>query len=240
MKYVLFVSLSFFTFILSAQDAPLPEKKIRFGVSIASQINKHSFNKNELNEEGASWGVGVNGEVYYKIIPIIELQSGFGFSRYSAKLLDYSILLGCDHNGSGGANPRNSYVEAENIEYFLRIPLNTKINFSKRNSHFFWTGGLALMFRLSDNNRETLYECGIRNETTLMNTSFEFQGTKNLSVFNTGVGYSLGLKNGTQLILSPFFEYAIKNAFEKNNSIRSGSSTKDKMISYGVRFGFNL
>lgn len=239
------LSFLFLLFSISSfsQESQLPEKKIRFGVSVASQVNNHSFSNSQTNNDGTAWGVGINGEVYYQINPILEIKSGFGFSRYSVKVYDYSLIFGCDitNNLTFVDNSERSRIEFEDAEYFLHIPIAFQVNFSKNKNHFFWTGGIALMFRVAESNRAILYECGNRTgNISFTNSSGDLlHGTKNISTLNTGVGYSLGLNNGTRLILSPYFEYAIKNAFEKNNSILSGSN-KDKMISYGIRFGFNL
>lgn len=120
----------------------------------------------------------INVDVYlstgYQLSERTELFAQLGYRQFKFSAVDYTPAFGCDHDGMGGYNPKNSYSQATVSHNYLSVALGARLKIAK---HFFIQPGLVIYSEISNDTGFGLYECGLlTSNPTLTGDEYKFGG----------------------------------------------------------------
>lgn len=234
-KTPIFSALLFFAVTLSSQESGF----YSFGIEINPWMTKQIFDDPDLGASTQLVGASVAGNVYLNFSPRFSIKSGASVSLLRASQTDYSITFGCDHDGQGGVDIRNSWTETDLSILYIGIPVAARLSLTDGASHPYLRAGGELRFHLGNRGETFIYECGtigrLQSESPLLEPA-------SLIIGALGLGYELSLKEGRSFYLEPNIEYSVNQLFRKPEGLLGGgvvgnnSRVLNLALAAGLRF----
>lgn len=110
----------------------------------------------------------------YQLNEQTELFVQLGYRQFSFSAVDYAPAFGCDHDGMGGYNQRNSYTQVDVSHNYLSVALGARFKIGKQ---YFIQPRLDIYSEISNNTSFGLYECGLLTSSpTLTGDEYKFGG----------------------------------------------------------------
>lgn len=212
---------------------------ISYGFELSPRIITNVFESNGISEPIYPLSGSATGNVYLNISQKLKVKTGIGLHQMRIGQKDYSILLGCDHDGNGGSDQYNSWIQSNHSILYLGIP--TEINYylsDKKSKPYLKIGG-TILINLKEEGNNKVHECG--GASTFEIAPPQLQFAEFLVLLKGGFGYELDIKNRFAIYFEPSVELSI-NPFLQSGSIFPASvNLLDKhIVNYvfttGLRF----
>jgi hypothetical protein len=234
-KTPLFIALLLSSLALSSQEAGF----YSFGIEINPWATKQIFDDPELGESARLVGASVAGNIYLNFSPRFSVKSGASLSLLRVSQSEFSIIFGCDYDGVGGLDIRNSWTETDISMLYVGIPLAARLSLSERASHPYLRVGGELRVHLGNRGETHIYECGtilrLQSPVPLLEPSA-------LVIGAAGLGYELSLKSGRSFYLEPNVEYSVNQLFRKPEDLLGGGVVKNnsRVLNFALAAGLRF
>lgn len=207
------------------------EKLLHFGVVAEGTLSTLKYTDSALGEGEASVGFGIAGQAFYDISPRLQLVSGLGIRRLAVSQKDYSILLGCDHDGNGGPLPFNSWLIEEFKPLYLGIPAEVRLKIVGEEKHLFFQAGLEWLLNVGSDNKAWLVECATTR--TELPTPLYGDFTNSLFMIKASIGVEFPIVKKRKIFLYPTLAYSL-------NTIFADRATNSRFLNAGLVAGLKL
>ena len=227
---ILVLGLFFMPFI-QAQEEEIEEKKLKMGVHFTPGLINLFFENPDLGivDQTISFKLGV--DVFYKLSKRIELKTGLSGQLQHLKQRDYSVILPCDIQSSGGVRTRNSWYEDQYITPYLGIPIEARFNLTTGKKILFYKLGVEGLVRLRKKGSRKLIEC--RDNTIFRVPANEIQPL--IANVNWGLGYEFSLAEQRLMYFEVQGSYSINKIFKKGQADINNSRLLNLGVTVGVR-----
>ncbi len=231
MKKKLLLSISFFTLC----SVLYSQKNINYSLHINPKLSTFIYERGELSESQNTINYSFGGSFGLDLTESFELSSGINISLLSIDQIDYSPLFGCDFDGVGGADTKNSFFRDNYKIFYIGIPVDVKYKLGAKKQLYIKLGG-EVLFKQREKLESYLTTCGDE-ERLVTNNPFADIGNT-LFKINTGLGYEFLIKNQT-FFIEPNIEYSLNSVY-REVGILSSITNDVNTLEYGIKIGFKI
>jgi hypothetical protein len=210
-SFLIFAGIVGTTSLLGQEKA----KTLHFGQTSVIQLNVSQIGFKEIVDNTNPFALQLSGNVFFSLTQNLQLKTGIDLQIVRLSHRDYSP----DYPGdfmNGELDRYKSYFEFESRYTFIGIPLELKIDASKKPNHFFLIGGLIGRTHLYSSGYISLIESG--QLTARISPEDEFLKIKPSQLFiSVGPGYEFRSKKRRILSLSLVYESSVSKMFERTS-----------------------
>jgi len=174
------------------------ERAAHFGIHINPKYTIQIFDEPDLLEKVNAINFSLGLDFYYDITSEFQLRTGLTYFRLDSDQIDFGISFGCDHDGMGGANLENSWIEDRLRVHYIGMPLGIKDKLFGGENYVYLNTAIEVFLKLADSHESVILECGTNEIQFPMGTMFNLQNIYLNS--RLGIGYEFGMSKKARLL----------------------------------------
>lgn len=210
-------------------------RSLDFAISLIPQVSQQVIEDAQVIDSYQKFGFGLRGDVFFKLNPSWQVNTGLFYQLTQVHQNDYSIKMACDFHSSA-PDILDSWYEDEFSLHYLGIPLELRYFPSRTSKGLYLSTGLNPALNLSYNRMTISHNCfGSEVE------DHEYLNRpKRLQLLgNFGIGYDIELGGKSVLLVEPRIGYSLNRIF---NELKTGTfATNDsRLLTWGIRLGIMI
>ncbi len=199
---------------IQAQD----ERRIQLAIQVEPGISLLIFDDPNLSPASRSVHATVSGLVMLDLNRRFRAELSAGMRYMEIDQTDYTVRLGCDHDGNGGFDPFHSWVEVDHSLYYLSVPAGFRYRFRPEGHSLYVRGGASADFYLGKSGMVTLYECGL--PSTIQHWPAHLpEGL--LILGRLGIGYERKVRASSTYFIEPAVTWSFSHAYKPSSLVNN-------------------
>lgn len=211
-------------------------RKLSYGIEINPKVITSAFDENELAEFSNLIIASVVANAYLDLSSKYSFKTGLSFNILRIDQIDYSITFGCDFNGTG-ADFENSWLRTNYSNYYVGLPLENKLNLTKKKHHPYLKMGGEFLFLVGASGDNRIYECGL---PLHLSTSLDIEPFPVLFLLDLGIGFEFCFEHDRKFYIEPQVEYSVDRIFQQPAFGTSYLINNSRILNIGLAAGIRF